>query len=165
VRVVRRRGRPVAVRKEIREDDYHKALGEVRARAVASDPVVGACSSVPSPRELVHLLTVELAREAAAIAWERAEHERLGTGDVGLLAGRRVRALSALADLVRESHQTFAGELDPGDPRLEKILETFLETVMGVLGSCLGHDAAEGIGRQLRERLRGWQKQVGHDGP
>jgi hypothetical protein len=161
VRVVRRRGRPVAVRREIHEDDYHRALGEVRERAVASDLVVGACASQPTCRDLLNLLTVELAKEAAAIGWERAQHERLGTGDVALLAGRRVRALSALADIVRESHAALAGELDPGDPRLDRIFETFVESVMGVLRSCLEPEAAERLGLLVRARLDGWQEQVG----
>jgi hypothetical protein len=94
--------------------------------------------------ELLHAQREQIAAEAAALRFERDR----GTGDVGRLISRRVRALRAVADATVQIHELEAGAPPPSATR--RVLDLLLTDVLAA-----AHEVLDPATAAARRRLVG----------
>lgn len=109
----------------------------------AADPVLRAASGATTP-ELLRAQCIELAREAAALRFERLR-AATGARETGRLISRRIRGLRSLARAVVELH-----ELEAGAPS-----EAVTRRALGLLQRDIEDVVAELFKREDAERLIG----------
>lgn len=123
----------------VRAAEHEHAVHDDIVRAAASATTV----------ELLRVQVAELARECAALRWDR-EHAA-DARERQRLASRRIRALRSLASAVLELHGLEGGEASPRV--IAKVLDDLQDLVEGAVVELFdAHTAARCIGA-LRARL------------
>lgn len=142
--VRRRPGRPRKVFPAcLDEQSYHQAVAEQRDEHLAQAALV---NGGPDALAVMEYLVVEVAREAAALAFDARRAEERGQ-DAGKTSSRRVDALVRLAGLVLERHRLRStSDLVPEEQLAQPramLLALFDEAVAENLGSAGATFAAE----------------------
>jgi hypothetical protein len=141
-------------------DTYLEELDALRREAAEADPVLAAAGDA-NPRVCVLQESMRaLAEECSAVKFLRVEREKRGA-DIGSLASRRVSGLSQLASLVVERAR-LGGEndFDPDDPRVRKVVESFLDVAREAVEQSLDPETGKAFMTAYMERLRGWEDAV-----
>jgi hypothetical protein len=130
------------------EQDYNAVVGRLRDEHVARGPLV---AGDPDPVAVIETLVTEVAKEAAALAFDARRAEERG-GDSAKTSSRRVEALVKVAGLVleRERLRRESGVVAP--ELLEKLKLLFLTEVEGTVRETLGDEGEPFIAR-LRHGL------------
>jgi|HubBroStandDraft_1064217.scaffolds.fasta_scaffold292283_2 hypothetical protein len=154
--VKRRPGRPRVVRPAPDADAgaYNEAVCRARAEAVADDAVVRAVESKRSDGVLPEVL-VALAREAAALRWEREQGQQNGR-DVAQIGSRRIDALHKAALVLLGQRRLGIDTVNPRGEKMKRIVDLFLSNVGDGLQATLPRAQADELLSQVRDRLRAW---------
>jgi hypothetical protein len=126
--VRRRPGRPRVIRPapDVDERVYFEKLGEAADAFIEADPaLVASTNQGVTEVERLDVLLQELAREQAALSWDRQRLQREGRDGAAQVSSRRVDALLKVARLVvlREEVRRTTGAMD----------EALVERVVGLL--------------------------------
>ena len=140
--------RRVKERPSTRRQAWLVATSRAEVQHAALDAVVAA-SAGGTPAALLRVQVVELAKEAAALRWDR-EHST-DSRERQRLASRRIRALSAVADAVIELSKLEGGE--PSLAVMTRVLDDLQELVEGAVVELFDATAAERMLAALRRRL------------
>ena len=156
LRVARLPGRPRIARRapDADERQYLVRLAVERDRALVTDAVVQAVGADDDDNRLLQAVALEVARETAALRWDR-EHAEPGSDEAAQLCSRRITGLLRLADLQVALAHARAGDVDLDDPRVKAVVEYFIATVGQVATETLGENADPVMAR-LRAATAGW---------
>jgi hypothetical protein len=163
VRVRRLGGRPrkVECRPTIDELDYVQALNAARAVWVEGDELVRAFGDGCDPENVVGLVRARIARETAALKFERLRAEERGR-DVADLCCRRIDGLLKLAHV--ELSRVKAG-IDLFDSRSTKVrlaVQLLCDQIGEVAREVLSVDMAERVVEAFDARVEGWENHADH---
>jgi hypothetical protein len=142
-------GRRVKERPSNRRQRLLEAFQAGEAEHAACDGVVAAAAAAGHGIELLRVQLVELAREAAALRWDR-EHAS-DARERQRLSSRRVRALQAVAAAVIEIHRLEGG--GPSPSVLARVLGDLQGVVEGCASELFDHETGERLLTAMRVRL------------
>lgn len=147
---VRLRGRPrkVARAPEGNARVFLAAAAARREAAIEVDPLVVACDV---RADAVDEVIVGIAREAAALRWDRVQLQDRGSETAAQVSSRIVDALAKLASLVVGRHEARRGEPTPA--QLDAVWELFVDALEETAASSLGDDLAAHLMTRVRARL------------
>lgn len=140
--------RKVRDRPRVRGQERLHAFRVAEAEHAADDAVLRAAASAPTV-ELLRLQVAELARECAALRWDR-EHAA-DARERQRLASRRIRALRSLASAVVELHRIEGGA--PSPRIIEKLLADLQNVVEDSVVELFDAGTAERMLTAVRGRL------------
>ena len=107
---------------------------------------------------------LDLARSAATLAW-MAENPGPDALEQGRAISRHMRAIRKLIELeLRERKDLGRPEVDLRSEGVEEIVGLLIDTFERVSQQVLPKDDADEIMRRTRDRIEGWQDQVGRSG-
>ena len=155
------RGRPRSVvsRPSDAQDPYLAEVAELRARAESADPVLVASQRPERDGQLLAATLLEMARETAAIKFERERVERQG-GDSAQLSSRRIDGLVRIASAVASRAGQQGENLRLDDPRLARIIDLFMSDVAEVAQEVLGVERGASFVEAYRQKTSGWEGRV-----
>lgn len=147
-KVVEFDSRRVKERPSARREAWLATTSRAEAQHATLDPVVGAAVG-GTPTQLLRVQIVELAKEAAALRWDR-EHST-DSRERQRLASRRIRALSAVALAVVELNKLEGGE--PSPRVVGSVLEDLQALVEAAVVELFDAGTAQRMLTTLRARL------------
>lgn len=141
---VRRRGRQRRIERvpTISEAHYHATVAEAAERSIEQDEVVVA-TSAGDPEKVIAQTMVGVARESAALHWDRIKSQNEGRADAEKISSRRVAALCRLADLVvvREEMRRASGQMS--DEEVGRATELFIQDMEETVREVAPSEVAE----------------------
>ncbi len=159
ITVKRGRGRPKTVSRkpDITDLEYHAEMSEEKRKFVDSDPVVIAASK-PHHEALpmLRVIASEIAREQAALAFQRTEHEKLGK-DTAQVSSRRVEALTKIAHIELEMKKLGTDNIDFRSERFAKVFQFWVESLREVAEDTLPPERIDLFFNRLSTKLEGWE--------
>ena len=162
-RVVRLPGRPARARTAPGHDQkaYLADVAKLHAQAVAGDGLVRAAEK---GQEVLDVVLSEIAREVAAIRYERS---RLSPDhpNAGLLTGRILTGLTRLAEVVLVRARLTTGKLDLHGPQVQAAVALFVTDVRRVVEESIPEPMATAFITAFMARVNGWESKVELDGP
>jgi hypothetical protein len=160
----RRPGRPRSIARAPDEQQLaqHQRVAERLQYHVEADPVVRAVSIEPDRTSTVALdaAMMEIAREAAGLLWERRQAQVRGRPEAQKISRRRTDALGRLANLVLERARLGGSELDPFDPKLQRLVSLFNEQAREVALEAIQPEHATRFIELYLSRIDGWESHV-----
>ncbi len=151
-------GRPRRVELRPEGDDYLDQLAQLRAEVVAAEPLVVATTDPAQAVDVLDESLVQLARECAALAFERMQAEKRGA-DVGPLCSRRISGLVQIASLVVERHRQQPRGVDVRGNKFRRVVRFFMQAMREAAEETLGSAAGPFLAEYER-RLLGWEDRV-----
>ncbi len=160
--VKRGRGRPRKVERMATTSDleYHALMSAEKARFIAQDPVVIAASNNRvQALAILALIRVEIAKEAAAIQFQRMESEKFGK-DTSQTSTRRIDALGKIANIELEMKKLGPTTIDPHSEEFQKIFALWLELLKGIMTELFTAQQIDLFFNRLDSALEGWEERV-----
>lgn len=158
--VKRGRGRPRKVERMPTTSDleYHGIIAEERGLHIDSDPVVKAAVANSDTADTLHLVKIEIAKEAASIHFQRLENEKFGK-DTAQTSSRRIEALTKIAGIELEIKKLGANMIDLKSEKMQRVFRYFVERVRQVLTETLDEEEVDLVFNRLSTALEGWEDQ------
>jgi hypothetical protein len=162
LKVKRRVGRPRQVERMPTTSDleYHAQMIEQKARFVDSDKVVQAAARNADPMSMLAVIKAEVARESAALHFQRIENEKFGK-DTAQVSTRRIDALKKIADIELEIKKMGASTIDVNSEQMQRVFKFFVETVRAILEETLSSEQTDLVFNRLSTEFEGWQEKLG----
>jgi hypothetical protein len=140
----------------------HERVRERLRHHIAQDVTVAATSK-PAHRtstEAIDVLMLEIAREAAALAWDSERAVIEGRRQAERIASRRVGALVKIAELALERARLGETFFDPRDPRVQAIVREFLRQMREAAEETLDRSSVERFFEKFDQLSSGWEGRV-----
>jgi hypothetical protein len=151
-------GRPRKINPAPTSNDlnYHAEMAEARQRFIAEDPVVKTLSGKPDSANLLSSLRMEIAKEAAALHFQRIESEKHGK-DTAQTSTRRIDALTRIAHIELEIKKLAPDTLDVRSEKFQKVFSMFIEMMRESAKETLAPEAIDMFFNRFGSRLDGWE--------
>jgi len=162
IKVRRGRGRPKTVSRkpDISDLDYHAEMSEEKKRFIENDPVVIAATKPHSEAlTMLKVIRSEIAREQAALAFQRVENEKLGK-DTAQVSSRRVSALSEIARIELEMKKIGTDVIDFGGEKFQKVFAMWIETLREAAQEVLPPEHIEIFFNRFSTMMEGWEERA-----
>lgn len=158
LKVKRGRGRPRKVERMPTTSDleYHAKVVEERTRQIASDPVVQAAERHLDSVDLLQMIKIEIAKEAADLASQRIENQKFGK-DTATVSSRRIDALNKVASIEFEIRKMGADFVDLRGERFQKVFILWIETLKNIATEVLPPEQMDMLFNRLETALEGWE--------
>lgn len=153
------RSRSIAKRPRYKQGERRRWLQDQLDAHVERDIVVQTVRAPQGASAVIHELCVQLAEEAAGLKWERMRHVP-GTREAERTSSRRVRALVDLAKLQVVRTQMADGDFDPQDPRVQRVVQLFIDKIQSVVVGVLPEESARNLMEKWKQALEGWEGEV-----
>jgi hypothetical protein len=159
--VSRGRGRPRKVERMPTTSDleYHAKMAEEKAKFVDGDPVVQAAGKTTDPMMMLSIIKAEVARETAALHFQRIENEKYGR-DTAQVSTRRIDALKKIADIELEIKKLGASAVDVRSEQMLRVFKFFIETVRTILEDNLSPEQCDLIFNRFSTEFENWQDKL-----
>lgn len=156
--VTRGRGRPRKVEKmpTTSDLDYHSKVSEEKQRFITQDPVVIATAGKIDAPELLRKLRAEIAKEAAALHFQRIENEKYGK-DTSQTSTRRIDALTKIAHIELEIAKIGPSLVDVRSESFQKVMQLFVEFVQEAAAETLSPEALNLFFNRFETKMAGWE--------
>jgi hypothetical protein len=120
--ITRRVGRPRQITRKPNQTDleYHQAMTEEKVGFIESDPVVKAIGARSDAVDMLRIIKHEVAKEAAALHFQRIENEKLGK-DTAQVSTRRIDALTKIAGIELEIKKMGADVINLKSEKFQKV--------------------------------------------
>jgi len=142
--------------KPTKEDlEYYETTVEERKKFVADDPVVKSAAG-RDPLELLATLKAEVAREAAALGYQRLLLEQMGK-DITAVSGRRIDALKKMADIELEMRKIGFEQVNVHGEKFQKIFKLWIETIRSVAEQVLNSQELDLFFNRLSTEMEDWE--------
>lgn len=135
--------------------EQYEATREEREHALANDPVVRSAAG-RDPLALLSTLKAEVAREAAALAYQRVLNEQMGR-DISQVSARRIDALKKIADIEMEMRKIGFDMVDVHGEKMQRIFKLFVEIVGEVAAATLNPEQLDLFINRLTTSMEGWE--------
>jgi hypothetical protein len=156
-------GRPKKIERapDADQQTYADELNSLRDAFEQDDPLVQALDRGEPCAEIIEHVKLQVAREAASIAFDKATAAARG-GDIGQLAVRRIEALTKLAALeLARMKLGLEPVIDVRSPRVQQTVGFLMNEVERVAHEVLDDESATRFIRDLRGRTLGWEAALG----
>jgi len=159
LKVQRGKGRPRRVERMPTTSDleYHAKVAEERGRLIDSDLVVKAALGHMDSVDLLHLIKLEIAKEAADLASQRIENQKFGK-DTATVSSRRIDALNKVAAIEFEIRKMGADFVDLRGERFQRVFKHWIETLKDVAAKVLPEEQMDLLFNQLETALADWEE-------
>jgi hypothetical protein len=135
--------------------ERYAATAEEREHFIANDPVVRSAAG-RDPVALLGTLKAEVAREAAALVYQRIENEKMGK-DISQVSGRRIDALKKIADIEMEMRKIGFDQLDVHSEKFQRVFKLWIETIRSVAEHTLNPEQLDLFFNRLSTEMEGWE--------
>lgn len=154
-------GRPKKINAKPTNDDliYHAEMIRQKTAFINSDPLVQSTNLRQDAVETLQKVKEEIARESAALHFQRIEEEKYGK-DTSQMSSRRISALREVANLELEIRRLGATHIDLKGERFQKIFKFFLETVREAADGSLSPEQIDLLFNRLGTMLEGWEEKA-----
>lgn len=161
LKIQRRQGRPRKVERAATTSDleYHAQMSELKARFIDRDAVVQASVNRVDPLDMISVLKTEVAKEAAALHFQRIENEKFGK-DTAQVSTRRIDALKKIADIELEIKKIGGANIDVRSEKMTRIFKFFIDTVKAILEENLKEEQIDLVFNRLETDFQGWQDKL-----
>jgi hypothetical protein len=119
---VRRVGRPRVITRKPNQTDleYHQELSKEKLDFVENDPVVKGIATRSDAVDMLRTIKQEVAKEAAALHFQRIENEKYGK-DTAQVSTRRIDALTKIANIELEIKKMGADVINLKSEKFQKV--------------------------------------------
>ena len=138
--------------------EQYEATVEERELFIANDPVVRSAAG-RDPVTLLGTLKAEVAREAAALVYQRIENEKMGK-DISQVSGRRIDALKKIADIEMEIRKIGFDQLDVHSEKFQRVFKLWIETIRSVAEHTLNPEQLDLFFNRLSTEMEGWEEKA-----
>jgi hypothetical protein len=154
----RQRGRPRKVEKKptVTDLEYHAQMSAEKAKFIDADPVVQAASGKLDAVEVFKLLKKEIAREAAALHFQRIENEKFGK-DTSQTSVRRIDALLKIANIEAEMKKMGADVVDLHGERFQRVFALWIEMMRETAADLLTPEQIDLFFNRFSTKMEGWE--------
>lgn len=161
--VKRGRGRPRKVERMPTTSDleYHAAMSEEKQRFIDQDPIVLAARSKDAAT-LLRVLLAEMAKESAALHFQRIENEKYGK-DTAQVSSRRVETLNKIASIQFELKKLGADVIDLHGERFQRVFAFWIESLKEVAKDVLTPEQCDLFFNRLATTLEGWEDRASEE--
>lgn len=158
LKMTRQRGRPRKVERMPTTSDlqYHAEMSKEKAKFVANDPILKATLARADSGETLHIVKSEVAKEAAALQFQRMENEKLGR-DTAQISSRRIEALTKIANIELEIKKLGGDLLDLRSEKFQSVFKLLVKDVLAVAKDVLEPEALDLLTNRLMTKLEGWE--------
>lgn len=158
LKVERQRGRPRKVERMPTTSDleYHAAMSEEKSRFIDLDPVYKAAQGKADSSVVLHIIKAQVAREAAALEFQRIENEKFGR-DTAQISTRRIDALTKIANIELEIKKLGGDILDLHGEKFQRIFNMLIESFQEVASEVLSPEHVNLLFNRLGTVLEGWE--------
>lgn len=158
LKVARGPGRPRKVERAATTSDleYHAEMSAQKADFIEKDPVVTASKGKQDAYELLRMVKVEVAREAAALHFQRVENEKFGK-DTSQTSSRRIDALVKIANIELEIKKLGADVIDVRSEKFQKVIAYFIEMVQSTAQDTLPPEQLDLFFNRFSTLMDGWE--------
>ena len=162
LKVQRQVGRPRKVERMPTTSDleYHAKMTEAKAKFIDKDGVVQAMARHADPLEILAVIRGELAKESAALHFQRIENEKYGK-DTAQVSTRRIDALRKIADIELEIKKIGGADIDVRSEKMQRVFKFFVDTVKTTLEGNLRPEQIDLVFNRLSTEFEGWQEKLG----
>ena len=137
------------------DEAHYAATAAERQAFVDNDPVV-VYARGRDPIALLQTLKSEVAKEAAALAYQRIENEKMGK-DISQVSSRRIDAIKKIADIEMEMRKIGFDQIDVHGEKFQKIFKLWIETISGIASETLTPEQADLFFNRLETEMTGWE--------
>lgn len=136
--------------------EYHSQMTEEKSRFIAEDPVVKSLSGKPDSAMLLGHIRTEIAKEAAALHFQRIENEKLGK-DTAQTSTRRIDALTRIAHIELEIKKLAPDMLDVRGEKFQKVFAMFIDIMKDCAKETLTPQAIDLFFNRFSTMMSGWE--------
>jgi hypothetical protein len=161
LKVERRVGRPRKVERMPTTSDlqYHAAISEEKARFIDSDAVVQATQGSSDAAQVLKLIRSEVAKEAAALHFQRIENEKFGK-DTAQTSTRRIDALTKIANIELEIKKLGSDAIDLHGEKFQKVFALWIEMMREVASDTLSPELIDLFFNRFSTKIEGWEERA-----
>lgn len=158
LKVERQRGRPRKVEKMPTTSDleYHAVISEEKQKFITQDPVVVATTGKIDASDLLRKLRTEIAKEAAALHFQRIESEKFGK-DTSQTSTRRIDALTKIAHIELEIAKIGPSTVDVRSEKFQRVIQLFLGFIQEVASETLNPETLNLFFNRLETKMEHWE--------
>ena len=156
--VKRGRGRPRKVERMPTTSDleYHTEMSALKAKFIGMDPVVVAASGRADALQILNLIKLEVAKEAAALHFQRIENEKFGK-DTAQVSSRRIEALGKIATIELEVKKLGADLLDLRNEKFQRVFKLWVDRMREAATEVLSPEQIDLLFNRFSTSLEGWE--------
>ena len=164
LKVERQRGRPRKVERMATTSDlqYHAAVSEEKARFIDSDAVVNASRGGADAPQMLKLIKSEVAKEAAALHFQRIENEKYGK-DTAQTSTRRIDALTKIANIEMEIKKLGSEAIDLRHPKFQRVFGLWIEVMRQVASETLTPQQIDLFFNRFSTAIEGWEDRAAEE--
>lgn len=158
----RRPGRPLAIeqRPTISDLEYHAEMSAAKQDFIEQDIVVQAALGKVESADLLHLIKAQVAKEAAALEFQRIEDEKRGGRGAAQISTRRIDALTKIANIELEIKKFGGDVLDLKGEKFQRVFKLLIESFQEVASEVLSPEQVEILFNRLGTALEGWEERA-----
>ena len=156
--VPRGAGRPKKKDASEEEDPstYYAAMSQAKASFVDADGLVSASTVRTDSVEMLRMVKSEIAREAAALHFQRLEAEKAGK-DTSQLSVRRIDALVKIANMELEIRRLGADIIDLRSEKFQKVFRLWIEMLRQAAAETMNPAQIDLFFNRMSTMLEGWE--------
>jgi hypothetical protein len=139
--------------------DYHAQMSAEKQRFIEIDPVVRALSGKVDSAALLGTLRTEIAKEAAALHFQRVENEKLGK-DTAQTSTRRIDALTRIAHIELEIKKLSPDSLDVYGEKFQKVYAMFIDILKEVAQETIPTEVIDLFFNRLSTAMTDWEEKA-----
>lgn len=136
--------------------EYHAQMTAEKSLFINEDPVVKSLAGKPDSAQLLAHIRTEIAKEAAALHFQRVENEKLGK-DTAQTSTRRIDALTRIAHIELEIRKLAPDTLDVRSEKFQKVFKMFIEIMKECAQETLSPQAIDLFFNLFSTRMAGWE--------
>ena len=158
LKVARGPGRPRKVERMPTTSDlqYHALISEEKAKFIDSDAVVQATKGSADAAVVLKLIRAEVAKEAAALHFQRIENEKYGK-DTAQTSTRRIDALTKIANIELEIKKLGSDAIDLRGEKFQKVFALWIEMMREVASDTLTPEQIDLFFNRFSTKIEGWE--------
>lgn len=155
-------GRPRKVEKRPGRLDleYHARMAVERQKFIDTDPLVGLIESNPNDTlALLQRVKLDVAREAAALQFQRIESEKYGK-DTSAISIKRVKALEEIAKIELKLRQVDQDSINLHSEKMQKIFTMWVEVMREVAIEILPSELLDMFFNRFATEMQDWEEKA-----
>lgn len=139
--------------------DYHAQMSLEKERFIDEDPVVKSLTGKVDSAQLLGHIRTEIAKEAAALHFQRVENEKLGK-DTAQTSTRRIDALTRIAHIELEIKKLAPNSIDVTSEAFQKIFALFVADMKEVAQDVLPDQHIDMFFNRWATKMADWEERA-----
>lgn len=138
--------------------EHFQELAKERKEFIENDPVVKSATD-RDPLALLSTLKAEVAKEAAALIFQRVQNEMVGK-DTTQISGRRIEALKKIADIEMEMRKIGFDQVDVYGEKFQKVFKLWIDIMRTVAEQTLPPEQLDLFFNRLQTEMANWEERA-----